>query len=134
MFTLSTGVLCQLSSTEDICPGHDVIFTCETTQNTIAWTITSGVGDSFCTVRHDRPNVNTTCGPMDIFTATASGDGMTSTLSAHSVTDVLNGTRVECSAGGVDEEICIVGQRIIVYYLGVVLMGHIQILIGLHYS
>ena len=108
--TKFTGVLCQLP---DICPGDDVTFTCETTINTIAWTITSDVGDSFCTVRHDRPNVNATCGPMDVFTAVVSGDGMTSNLSAKSVTDVLNGTKVECEAGGVDEEICIVGQRII---------------------
>ena len=120
MFTLSTGVLCQFSSTEDICPGHDVIFTCETTINTVVWRVTPAVGDfSSCVVFHDEPNVNDTCGPMDVFTATVSGDDMTPTLSAQSVTDVLNGTRVECDVGDVDEEICIIGQRIIVYYLGV---------------
>ena len=48
---------------------------------------------------------------MDVFTATISGG----TLSAQSVNDVLNGTRVECLDGHVDEEICIIGQRIIVY-------------------
>ena len=110
-------------STEDICPGHDVIFTCVSTVNTISWTITSDVGDSFCVVRHDRPNVNDTCGPMDVFTATVSRDGMTSTLSAQSVTDILNGTRLECEVGDVDEEICIVGQRIIVYNISIFEMG-----------
>ena len=108
-------MLCQLSSTEDICPGDDVIFTCETTINTVAWRVTPAVGSfSSCTVFHDVPILTDTCGPMDVFTAAVSGDDMTSTLSAQSVTEVLNGTRVECSAGGVDEEICIVGQRIIV--------------------
>ena len=103
-----------MPSTElDICPGDDVIFTCVSTQNTITWTITSDVGDSFCNVRHDRPNVNATCGPMKVFTAVVSGDGMTSNLSAKSVTDVLHGTKVECDACRIDEKICIVGQRII---------------------
>ena len=131
MFTLSTGVLCQLSSTEDICPEHDVIFTCVSTINAVVWRVASAVGGfSLCVVFHDTPSVNDTCGPMDVFTAVVSGDNMTSILSVQSVTDDLNGTRVECAVGDVDEEICIVGQRIIVYYLGVVLLGHIQILIG----
>lgn len=109
-------MVCQLSSNEDICPGEGVIFTCVTTTNVVTWSITSAIGDfSFCNVRHDRPSLSATCGPMDVLTAVVSGDDMTSTLSAQSVTDVLNGTRVDCSAGGVEEEICIVGQRIIVY-------------------
>ena len=49
---------------------------------------------------------------MDVFTAAFSGDDMTPTLSTQSVTDVLNGTRVECLDvdDDVDEKICIVGQ------------------------
>ena len=113
--TTFTGVLCQLPSTKDICPGDDVTFTCETTINAVAWRVTPAVGDfSSCTVFHDAPSVIERCGPMDVFTAAVSGDNMTSTLSAQSVTDDLNGTKVECSAGDVDEEICIVGQRITV--------------------
>ena len=107
-------MLCQLSSTENICPGDDVVFTCVSTINAVAWRVTPAVGDSSsCTVFHDAPSVIERCGPMDVFTASVSGDDMTSLLSAHSVTDVLNGTRVECAVGGVDEDICIVGQ-----YLG----------------
>ena len=106
-------MLCQLSSTEDICPGDDVIFTCVSTINTVAWRVRPAVGDfSSCTVFHDAPSVIDTCGPMDEFTATVSGDGMTSTLSAQSVPDDLNGTIVECDVGDVDEEICTVGQKI----------------------
>ena len=66
-----------------------------------------------CTVFHDIPSVTDRCGPMDVFTAIVRGDDMTSTLSAQSVTDDLNGTRVECVDVDVDEEICIVGKRII---------------------
>ena len=99
-----------LSSTEQICPGDDVMFTCETTINTVTWRVTPAVGDfSSCTVFHDVPSLTDTCGPMDVFAAAVSGDDMTSTLSAESLTDVLNGTRVECSTGDIDEEICIVG-------------------------
>ena len=111
-----TGVLCQLPSTKDICPGHDVTFICNTTQIGVIWSVTPAVGDvSSCTVvRGITPN--DTCGPMGVFTAAFSGDDMTPTLSAQSVTDVLNGTRVEClDVEDVDEEICIVGQRIITW-------------------
>ena len=110
-----TGVLCQLPSTKDICPGDDVTFVCNTTQIAVVWRVTSAVGNvSTCTVVHGTTPTDT-CGPMDVFTATVSGDAMTSTLSAQSVTDVFNGTRVECLDGDVDEEICIVGQRIITW-------------------
>ena len=113
------GVLCQLSSTEDICPGDNITFTCVSTINTVTWRVTPPVGSSsFCNLAHDEPSRNVMCGPMDVFTAAVSGDNMTSTLSTQSVTDDLNGTRVECDLGDVDEEICIVGQRIIVQYLG----------------
>ena len=107
-------MLCQLPSTKDICPGDNVTFTCvSTTINTVAWRVRTAVGgSSFCTVAHDEPSVNDTCGPMDEFTAVVNRDNVTSTLSAQSVTDVLNETRVDCAVGDVDEEICIVGQRI----------------------
>ena len=110
-----TGVLCQLPSTKDICPGDDVTFICNTTQIGIIWRVTPAVGNvSTCVVIHDTTPTDI-CGPMDVFTAALSEDDMTSTLSAQSVTDDLNGTMVECLDGDVDEEICIVGQRIIAY-------------------
>ena len=119
-----TGVLCQLPSTKDTCPGDDVTFICNTTLNAVIWLVTPAVGNvSVCTVIRDTIPTDT-CGPMDVFTAVVSGDGMTSTLSAQSVTDALNGTRVECEVGDVDEEICIVGQRIITWNR--VLLGHIR--------
>ena len=46
---------------------------------------------------------------MDRFTVSVSGDGSSSTLSVQSVDDTLNGTRVECPSGDVDEEICVIG-------------------------
>ena len=109
-------MLCQLPSTKDICPGDDVIFICVSAINTVTWRVRPAGGDfSYCNVAHDEPSNTATCGPMDGFTAVVSGDGMTSTLSAQSVTDVLNGTIVECDVGNIDEKICIVGQRITVY-------------------
>ena len=109
-------MLCQLPSTKDICPGDGVTFVCNTTQIAVVWRVTSAVGNvSTCVVIRDTIPTDT-CGPMDVFTAAVSEDDMTSTLSAQSVTDVLNGTIVECiDDGDVDEEICIVGQRIRVY-------------------
>ena len=114
-YLLTTGVLCQLPSTKDICPGDDVTFSCNTTQIAVTWLVTPAVGNvSSCTVVRDT-TPTATCGPMDVFTAAFSGGDMTSTLSAQSVTDDLNGTRVEClDVGDVDEEICIIGQRIII--------------------
>ena len=108
-------MLCQLPSTKDICPGDGVTFMCNTTQTAVVWGVTSAVGDiSACTVVRGI-TLTDTCGPMNVFTAALSGGDMTSTLSAQSVTDVLNGTRVECLDGDVDEEICIVDQRIITW-------------------
>ena len=105
-----TAVLCQLPSTENVCPGDDVTFICNTTLNTAIWRVTPAVGNvSVCAVVRDTIPTDT-CGLMNVFTAAFSGDGMTSTISAQSATDDLNGTRVECLDGDVDEEICIVGQ------------------------
>ena len=104
-------MLCQLPSTEDICPGDDVTFMCNTSPNAVTWRVTPAVGNvSLCTVVRDT-TPTATCGPMDVFTAAISG----ATLSAQSVTDDLNGTRVECLDGDADEEICIVGQRVITW-------------------
>ena len=113
--TVFTGVLCQLPSNKDVCPGDDVTFICSTTLNAVTWRVTPAVGDvSLCTIIRGTTSTDT-CGPMDVFTAAFGGDGMTSTLGTQSMTEVLNGTRVECVDGDVDEEICIVGQRIITW-------------------
>ena len=109
-----TGVLYQLPSIKDVCPGDDITFICNTTQIAVVWRVSHAVGNvSACIVIRDTIPTDT-CGPMDVFTAVVNGGGMTSTLSAQSVTDALNGTRVECVDGDVDE-ICIVGQRIITW-------------------
>ena len=121
-----TGVLCQLPSPKYVCRGGDVTFICNIAQIAVTWLVTPAVGNvSTCTVIRDT-TPTATCEPMDVFTA-AVGGAMTSILSAQSVTDVLNGTIVECLDGGdINEEICIIGQRIIVYvYIPIFGMGRL---------
>ena len=81
------------------------------------WNVTTPAGESstLCIVFHNQPTTDT-CGPNGEFIshlADQNGDNYTSTLS---VSDDLNGTRVECSdqtlSTIVSENICIIGESI----------------------
>ena len=52
-----------------------------------------------------------TCGPMNVFPVSVSGDGSTSTLSTHSVDDTVNGTRVLCGDEDVNETVCVACEK-----------------------
>ena len=107
------GVLCQLSSVGGTCPGGHITFSCVAsgTDATFTWTVTSAEGDDTACVTLPSGTLQTpTCGPMGRFTVSVNEDRSNSTLSVQSVDDILNGTRVECTADGdVDEEICVIG-------------------------
>ena len=105
-------MLCQTSSADGTCPGEDITFSCVTSDSTIpfTWIVTPTEGDgTACLALRSGIVVVPTCGPMDRFTVSVSKDGSSSTLSVQSVDDILNGTRVQCPSGDVDEEICVVG-------------------------
>ena len=105
-------MLCQLSSVDGTCPGDDIPFSCVTSDTTIpfTWPVTSAEGvETVCVALRSGTLTVPTCGPMDRFTVSVSEDGSSSTLSVQSVDDILNGTRVQCAGGDVDEEICVVG-------------------------
>ena len=74
------------------------------------WLVTDGNGSqTICTVSATGTIGPPPCGPMNVFSVNASGDGSNSTLSAQSVDDTLNGARVVCGDDDVDETICVVG-------------------------
>ena len=99
-------MLCQSSTADSTCPGNDITFLCVTSDNdTFTWVVAPAEGDGTACVAGSIP----TCGPMNRFTVSVSEDGSSSTLSVQSVDDILNGTRVECVDGDVDEEICVIG-------------------------
>ena len=106
------GVMCMTSScTTNLCPGDDIIFTCKTSSTlTFTWLVIDGDGArTTCTAFTDGIITDPTCGPMNVFSLSVSGDGSTSTLSAQSVDDTLNGISVLCGDEDVDETICVVG-------------------------
>ena len=86
-------------------------FTCETSAGAFTWTVTPASGSSTtCVAVRDPVSIpDPTCGPMDEFSVSVSDDGSTSTLSAQSVDDSLNGTRILCIDSDVDQEICVRG-------------------------
>ena len=103
-------MLCQSSTADSTCPGGDITFSCVSSESTFTWLVISDEGDgTSCVAVPDGSLLRPRCGPMDIFTVSVSGDGSSSTLSVQSVDDILNGTRVECPSGDVDEEICVIG-------------------------
>ena len=74
------------------------------------WLVTDGDGTQTTCVAATHGAITVpTCGPMDVFSVSVSGDGSTSTLSTQSVDDTLNETRVQCGDADVDETICILG-------------------------
>ena len=104
-------MLCQTSSANGTCPGDDITFSCVTSDSIFVWRVTPDEGSTTTCLafRDGIPGGTPTCGPMDRFTVSVSGDGSSSTLSVQSVDDILNGTRVECVGGDFDVEICVVG-------------------------
>ena len=86
-------------------------FTCETSTSVFAWEVTPDGGSSTtCVALRNPPSIpNPTCGPMDEFSVSVSDDESTSTLSAQSVDDSLNGSRIECRDGDVNQSICVRG-------------------------
>ena len=95
--------------------GEDITFTCTTTSNAITWRITSpsqSIDNPVCQVLRNSPTIeNRNCGPMDVFTAGFAEDsGFGSTLSAQSVSSILNETRVECLDRDVDHTIYVIGK------------------------
>ena len=99
------------SSVDGTCPGDDITFLCVTSDTTIpfTWPVTSAEGNETACLAFPSGTVTfPTCGPMDRFTVSISEDGSNSTLSVQSVDDILNGTRVQCAGGDVDEEICVI--------------------------
>ena len=119
------GVLCEPFSSfpAEICPGGHVTFTCVVLDSggigTTTWRVTPNGREQDCVLRHSEPLANevSTCGPGRVFTASLtnkSGDKYTSILSVKSISDGLNGTRVECrDAYVVDvdmENICIISK------------------------
>ena len=121
-----TGVLCQpfSSSPDEICPGDNVTFTCVVVDpdgnSFTTWIVTLDGGEQDCILRHNRPNEVATCGPGQLFTSSftdQSGDNYTSTLRVESISDSLNGTRVECEDPSLMdvgmENICIIGKSFI---------------------
>ena len=112
-----SGVLHQVaaSSIANIHSGDNITFTCTATTDAITWHITSpsqSVDNPLCQVLRNSPTIeNRNCGPMDVFTAGfAEGSGFGSTLSAHSVSSILNETRVECLDRDVDQTIYVIGK------------------------
>ena len=93
-------------------------FTCDTSTGVFNWAVTPDGGSSTSCVVLREPMISITtptCGPMDEFLVGASDDGSNSTLSAQSVDDSLNGTRIQCLDGDVNQEICIIGWYISTY-------------------
>ena len=105
------GLFCQAAATS-VCPGYDVIFTCQTSKSAFTWVVTSDVGNvTTCVALRSPPSVtDPMCGPNDEFSVSISGDGSTSTLSTQSVDESLNETRIQCLDGDVNQTICIIGQ------------------------
>ena len=103
------------SSITNIHSGDDIKFICTATTDVITWHITSpsqSIDNSVCQVLRNSPTIeNSNCGPMDVFTAGFAEDsGFGSTLSAQSVSSVLNETRVECLDRDVDQTIYVIGK------------------------
>ena len=112
----NTALLYQTESdfyAANLCPGDDVTFTCSTSSTlTFTWLVTDGDGArTTCTASTDGQLTVPTCGPMDIFSVNVSGDGSTSTLSAQSVDDTVNGTRVLCGDEDANETVCIACEK-----------------------
>ena len=105
------GVMCMTSScTTNPCPGDDITFTCRTSNTlTFTWLVTDGDGSETACVATTGTIIVPTCGPMDVFSVNVSGNGSSSTLSAQSVDDTVNGTSVLCGDDDVDETICVIG-------------------------
>ena len=110
---------------DEICPGDDVTFTCVVVDPIVGratvWSVTPGGGEPSCRVPHNDPDeTSDTCGPGGVFTSSLtnrSGDSYISTLRVESISDGLNGTRVECEdALQMDvgmENICIISKAFI---------------------
>ena len=104
------GIFSQ--SATNVCPGDGVTFTCETSTSVFNWAVTPANGSSTTCLAIREPIISVsvpTCGPMDEFSVSVSDDGSTSTLSAQSVDDSLNGTRIQCLDGNVDQKVCVIG-------------------------
>ena len=121
-----TGVLCQSFSppTEDICLGDSITYTytCVVVNSDVrfstTWRLTPDGGVPPCDVRHNLPEIQT-CGPGRVFTSSLTGQSgdstsFTTTLSVESISENLNGTRVQCLDAGLEtvgsKDICIVGE------------------------
>ena len=127
-----TGVQCQSFSppTEDICLGDNITYTytCVVVNSVAAsftvWRLTPGGEEPRCNVVHNDPDDTQTCGPGRVFTSSLTGQTsgdhttFTSTLSVESISESLNGTRVECLDADAStvgsNDICIVGKSYIV--------------------
>ena len=100
------------SSATDACPGDSITLTCvATTTSVFTWIVASHGNETGCVTLRSGTVTVPRCGPEDRFIVGVSEDGSTSTLSVESVDNVINGTRVECADGDVDETICVVGQN-----------------------
>ena len=112
----NTALLYQAESDSyaaNLCPGDDITFTCRTSSTlTFTWLVIDGDGTpTTCTASTDGQLTVPTCGPMNVFSVSVSGDGSTSTLSTQSVDDTVNGTRVLCGDDDVNETVCVACEK-----------------------
>ena len=91
------------------------------------WLVTEGDGaQTTCVAATAGTITDPTCGPMDVFSVSVSGDGSTSTLSTQSVDDTVNGTRVLCGDDDVNETICVVGMFVLCYSVKIIVYSKIM--------
>ena len=112
-----SGVLHQVaaSSIANIHSGDDLTFTCKPSANSTIWRTTlpsQSINNSVCVaIRNSFTNEHKKCGPMDKFTVGSVEDGdFYSTLSAKSVSSILNETRADCTQGDVNQTIHVIGK------------------------